>query len=34
MEDTEFVSDNVDLLYYKCHRITLNSGGSYIGSPK
>ena len=26
----EFVFDYVQLLYYKCHKITLNSGGSYI----
>ena len=30
---SEFVSDYVHLLYYKCHRITFNRGGSYIDSP-
>ena len=26
--------DSVDLLLYKCHKIGLNRGGSYIDSPK
>ena len=34
MEGSEFVFDSVDLLYYKCHEISLNRGGSYIDSPK
>ena len=25
--------DYVHLLYYKCHKINLNCGGSYINSP-
>ena len=29
----EFVFDYVHLLYYKCHRINFNRGGSYIDSP-
>ena len=29
----EFVVDYVKLLYYKCHKINLNRGGSYIDSP-
>lgn len=32
MKGREFVYDN--LLHYKCHKISLNCGGSYIGSPK
>ena len=31
---SEFVLDSVDSLYYKLHKATLNSGGSYIDSPK
>ena len=34
MRGSEFVFDSVDSLYYKPHKTTLNSGGSYIGSPK
>ena len=34
MRVSEFVFDNVDLLYYKRHKISLNRGGSYIDSPK
>ena len=33
MRGTEFVFDYVQLLYYKCHKINLNHGGSYIDSP-
>ena len=33
MKGSEFVFDNVHLLYYKCHEINLNRGGSYIDSP-
>ena len=33
MRGTEFVFDYVQLLYYKCHKIKLNRGGSYINSP-
>ena len=29
----EFVFDYVNLLYYKCHTINLNHGGSHIDSP-
>ena len=29
-----FVFDNVDSLYYKLHKISVNIGGSYIDSPK
>ena len=30
---SEFVFDFVKLLYYKCHKINLSLGGSYINSP-
>ena len=33
MKVGEFVYDYVNLLYYKCHKINLNLGGSYIYSP-
>ena len=32
MRGREFVFDCVQLLYYKCHKVDLNSGG-YIDSP-
>ena len=34
MRESEFVFDNVDSLYYKLHKISLNRGGSYIDSSK
>ena len=33
MKCSEFVFDYVHLLYYKCHKINPNHGGSYIDSP-
>ena len=33
MKSSEFVFDCVHLLYYKCHEIYPNCGGSYIDSP-
>ena len=30
---SEFAFDYVQLLHYKCHKINLNRGGSYIDSP-
>ena len=33
MKGSESVSDNFQLLYYKCHKINPNRGGSYIDSP-
>ena len=33
MKGSEFVFDYVYLLYYKCHKINPNCGGSYIDSP-
>ena len=32
MRDSEFVFNYVQLLFYKCHKINLNCGGSYINS--
>ena len=34
MKGSEFVFDNVDSLYYKLDKISLNGGGSYIDSPE
>ena len=34
MKGSEFVFDNVDLLYNQLHKIILNQGESYIDSPK
>ena len=33
IKGSEFVFDYVHLLYYKCHKINPNRGGSYIDSP-
>ena len=33
MKGSEFVFDYVHLLYYKCYKINLNRGGSYVDSP-
>ena len=33
MKGSDFVFDNVDILYYKLHKISLNRGGPYINSP-
>ena len=33
MRGKEFVFNYVQLLYYKCHKINLNCGRSYIDSP-
>ena len=33
IKGSEFVFDHVHLLYYKCHKINLNCGGSNIDSP-
>lgn len=32
MKDSFFVFDCTDLLYYKCHKISLNRGNSYVDS--
>ena len=34
MKGSEFVYDSVDLLHYKCHKISLNCGEPYKDSPK
>ena len=33
MRGSYFIFDFVYLLYYKCHKISPNRGGSYINSP-
>ena len=33
IRSNNFILDYVQLLYYKCHKINLNHGGSYIDSP-
>ena len=32
MKGSDFIFDCVNSLYYKCHKIDLNRGGSYIDS--
>ena len=32
MKGSQFISDYVQLLYYKCHKIYPNRGGSYTNS--
>ena len=32
MKDSFFVFDCTDLLYYKCHKISLNGSKSYVDS--
>ena len=34
MKDSEFVFDYLHFLYYECHKINPNHGGSYIDSKK
>lgn len=33
MRGNNFISDCVNLLYYKCHNVNFKRGGSYIASP-
>ena len=34
MRESDFIFESVQLLYYKCHKITFKrGGGSYIDSP-
>ena len=33
MKSSEFLFDYIYLLYYKCHKINQNRGGSYVDSP-
>ena len=32
MRGSDFIFDDVNLLYYKCHKINFKRGGSYIDS--
>ena len=34
MKVNEFIFDNIDSLYYKLHKTSLNRGGSFIDSPE
>ena len=34
MRGSEFVYDSLDVLYYNLNKVSLNRGGSYIGSLK
>ena len=34
MKGSEFVFECIDGFYYKCHKVSLNRGGSYINSHK
>ena len=34
MKGSDFVYDSIDPLHYKCHKINLNCGWSYINSPE
>ena len=33
MRESDFIFDSVQLLYYKCHRISFKRSGSYNDSP-
>ena len=33
MQGNDFIFDGVSLLYYKCHKINVKCGGSYIDFP-
>ena len=33
MKGSDFVFNYVHLMYYECHKINLNRGGSYVHSP-
>ena len=33
MRRSDFISDSVQLMYYKCHKVKFKHGGSYIDSP-
>ena len=32
MEGSEFISDSLQLMYYKCHKVSFRCGASYIDS--
>ena len=34
MKNSDFVFVHIDRLYYRCNKILLNRGGSYIGFPE
>ena len=34
MRGSDFISDSVQLLYYKCYKINFKRGGSYNDSPE
>ena len=34
LKSSDFVFDYINLLYYKCHYLSLNHGGSFIDSPE
>ena len=34
MKESEFILDNVEVVYYNLNKISLNRGRSYIYSPK
>ena len=33
MKGSDFIFDSVQLMYYKCHKVNLICGGSYINFP-
>ena len=33
MKGSDFIFDSVQLMYYKCHKVSFIRGGSYIDSP-
>ena len=33
MKGSDFIFNSAQLMYYKCHKVNLKRGGSYIGSP-
>ena len=33
MKGSEFIFDSVQLMYYKCHKVSFRRDGSYIDSP-
>ena len=33
MKGSDFIFNSVHLMYYKCHKVNIKQGGSYIDSP-
>ena len=33
LKGSDFISDSVQLMYYKCHNVNFKRNGSYIDSP-